>query len=187
MNNWYKVRGTGTALGSRYYGPPLFSHGNTFGAAAACSGDQVYLVPWYTGPGLAIDQLMTCIDGGSVSAHLGIYSATHVRHMTPDALFVQTSVALTSTLTTASINFTAPVNAVLWLGIQLAEARNMRTLLLTSAYATLGWEVDSVERAYVGLVCSYAYASGMPTTLAGVTPTRIGPTDPPPYIGVRYA
>lgn len=186
---WHRVRGTGSPLGVRYYGPPVFPDGTGHvGVVGACSGDQVYLVPLFTGPGGAIDQLAVAIDGGSVSAHMGVYGAAHTRYIVPTGIITQTSVALTGgAFIVASIGLTAPANAIMWLGIQLAEARNMQRLSTAQGYATLGWETSSFERGYVGLVCSYAYASGLPTNINSAGFARVGPANPPPFIGVHYA
>lgn len=184
---WYRVKGSSSPLGYRYYGQPLFPDaGNTFSQAAICSADQVYLVPWYTGPGGVIDQL-ACFGGNSVSAHMGIYAANHARVITPGALFFQTSVGVGGSIATASVNFLGTANAVMWLAIQLEEARTLNGVAGANAVATLGFETSSVASGYYGLVCSYAYASGLPTTLAIPGVQRITQTTPPPFLGVHYA
>jgi hypothetical protein len=149
------------------------------------SGDQVYLVPWYTGPGGAIDLLMTRMTVASCAAHLGLYAAQHVRMITPGGLLVTTSMALTTATVAASVGFTATPNAIAWLAIQLPESR---TLAGATFLTTCGWDPSSLRTGNTGLVCSYAYASGLPTTLTGVPLTRIGAgTDLPPFLGVHYA
>lgn len=183
---WYRVKGSASPLGYRYYGPPALPTGGTL-STTNCSADQVYLVPWYTGPGGFIDQLV-CYFGttASVAAHMGIYAANHVRFITPGALFFQTSVTAGALTSTASVNFLAAANALMWLAIQLPEARGLNTPGLSEAVATLGFETSSTAKGYYGLVCSYAYASGLPPSLSIAGVTRTGPTNPPPFLGVHY-
>lgn len=186
MNDgWFRVRGAASPFGVRYYGLPIRL--DDLGANVPCSASAVYCVPWYTGPGGQIDEFVVRFSTtASVSGRLGIFAANHVRMPTPGGLLVQTSVALTSTITTASVGFIAAANAMMYLALHLEESRTFDGPLAPSAFATMGFDTTSMVLGYYGLVCSYAFTAGFPATLAIPGVTRLG-DDRVPFIGVHYA
>lgn len=191
MINWFRARGSTTPFSYRVYSQPAVQAPSPI-ISRPCSAHAIYCVPWLTGQGGGIDAMHARCNlstASGVTAHWGIYTATHARFVVPGGLIAANSFNLVTNIMSVAMVCSVVPNAMHWLAFAANSNIAMRAVgVIDQLVPILGIATDGTN-AWAGIVASWDVTNGLPATFPQQGWQLIGDANGvyPPFLGVHYS